>query len=409
MLKKMIPGKNGYDIPCLMNIEEGNKRVVVVCHGFGGSKDSKTVGVFESLPVEYGLGVICFDFPAHGESRASIDKFSVANCVADLSAVVSYVREFSQNAEIVFFSTSFGAFITILYLAERKQPRAKAFLRSAAFRMPQIVKFKFLPEEALPDSEGMVELRVPVAGTVKVPLAFIKELQDYDLYSLCSKATADFFMIHGADDDISPLNDAREFAVLTGAKLKTVTGANHFEYPGGISPAVKEAVNFYRAGLIKSLSIREINEADVSDAVERIWGIFMENEASGCSIEAAIGLKKLLDKKYKRCEVRAIGAFENDKLFGGVLLKKDMSKLFLIEIDKQHQGCGVVQMLFDAVLKSCTCESISAFVPSFAANMYRDLGFAASSEPVNARGLTLVLMKYQLGSKRGQLRTDAEI
>lgn len=395
----MIPGKNGYDIPCLLNINGTERIVVVICHGFGGSKDSKTAGVFEAIQPEHSLGAICFDFPSHGDSPASIKKLSVANCVSDLSAVVAYSKNLAPKAEIVFFATSFGAFITLIYLAELKDPLSKAYLRSAALRMPQILINNFLPDGNKPDADGIVELKLPMVGTVKVTADFIDELQNYDLFKSCNMVMAKLFLLHGGKDNISPVSDAHKFAELTGALLKEIPEAGHFECPGGIMQAVMEAVDFYRADMLKNFSIKEIDKDSVPDAIDALWNIFMQSEASKCSIKATIGLKKMLEKEHKNNGIRATGAFAGETLIGGVLLREDMSKLLLLEVDNAHQGCGVAQTLLDTLLKSCG-ESISVYVPSFALNMYRDLGFVASADPVNVDGLKLVPMVYQINTKK---------
>ena len=62
-----IKSKHGYDIPC-NSVWNGEKKVLIVCHGFGSSKASPMVQALEEYMPKRGIGVFAFDFPAHGES-----------------------------------------------------------------------------------------------------------------------------------------------------------------------------------------------------------------------------------------------------------------------------------------------------------------------------------------------------
>ena len=62
-----LPSRRGDRIPCHDNWE-GQSRVVIVCHGFGSSKESPMVQALHRALPERGIGVWSFDFPAHGDS-----------------------------------------------------------------------------------------------------------------------------------------------------------------------------------------------------------------------------------------------------------------------------------------------------------------------------------------------------
>ena len=51
----------------------------------------------------------------------------IGNCIRDLSAVERHLRGLAPNAEIAYFSSSFGAYVNLLYLAEEEHSKADHF------------------------------------------------------------------------------------------------------------------------------------------------------------------------------------------------------------------------------------------------------------------------------------------
>lgn len=136
MKKETIRGLNGYDIPCLNNLSGGERMAVIISHGFGSSKESPTAQAIAAALPEHGIGTYSFDFPAHGDSPVEGEQLRICNCLNDLAAVEAHVRELMPEADIAYFSSSFGAYINLIYLATRTHVGKKSFLRCAAVDMP---------------------------------------------------------------------------------------------------------------------------------------------------------------------------------------------------------------------------------------------------------------------------------
>ena len=81
-----IDGPHGWPIACRLDWD-GQERVVVVCHGFGSSKDSIMGQALARTAPGRCLGVLRFDFPAHGDSPVWEDGLRVPYCLDDLAAV----------------------------------------------------------------------------------------------------------------------------------------------------------------------------------------------------------------------------------------------------------------------------------------------------------------------------------
>ena len=92
----------GYEIPCTFSIGRENTKACVVAHGFGSSKESPTVQMLLKALPEQGIGVVAFDFPAHGESRVDGEYLRVPNCTADLADVEALARTLAPEPSVLF-------------------------------------------------------------------------------------------------------------------------------------------------------------------------------------------------------------------------------------------------------------------------------------------------------------------
>ena len=67
---KKLKKENGMIVPCLMEIPEGAKQIVIYVHGFESRKECDTARLLqERLPKE-GIGAVSYDQPGHGEEEA---------------------------------------------------------------------------------------------------------------------------------------------------------------------------------------------------------------------------------------------------------------------------------------------------------------------------------------------------
>lgn len=173
-----------------------------------------------------GIGVYSFDFPAHGDSP--VWDLRVPYCIDDLETVEEHVRAIAPKVRIGYFASSFGAYITLLYLSRGVHWGDRAFLRSAAVAMPRLVD-TWVGDKArahmakqgyfVPDYDYVREMRVTPA--------FLQDLADYDVFKRYRKDTVNLFMVHGGRDSVAPPEAAREFAEKFGATLLELPYGEH--------------------------------------------------------------------------------------------------------------------------------------------------------------------------------------
>ncbi|MEG1999837.1 MAG: alpha/beta fold hydrolase [Evtepia sp.] len=232
-------------IPCTVQLND-EKKVVIICHGFGSSRKSPTVLALEQELPHHGIGSCSFDFPGHGENRAS--DLRIPNCLNDLGEVEAFVHAQQPKAEICYFASSFGAYILLTYLATRKHFGQKAFLRSAAVSMPKL----FLEEWMTPalqeviDKNGCLVLK-DYPQEMCVSKAFLSDLEETDVFELYHKEYARLFMIHGGEDVVASPQDAERFAKQSGAQFyKVEKGAHQLMGVGELETVLSCATTFFK-------------------------------------------------------------------------------------------------------------------------------------------------------------------
>jgi hypothetical protein len=242
-----VLGKNGYKIPCVSAIGGQEKMVCIISHGFGSSKESVTaVMLLESLP-KAGIGAIAFDFPAHGSSPVDGDQLRIETCLQDLADVEAYVHAAAPQAEVVYFSSSFGAYLNLQYLSGGRGTGEKSFLRSAAVNMPQLFLNPTKEEQDQLDQAGYLMLE-GYTRPIKLTAAFLQDLASHDLFQ-CNRVGGDkICMIHGEADETILIQHARRFACQFHIPLTVVPGGDHsLSVPGAPEQVLALALRFFQS------------------------------------------------------------------------------------------------------------------------------------------------------------------
>lgn len=239
--RTMIRSRAGYDIPLRYNIEGDEDKVLVMAHGFTSSKESPTVTMMmQKLPAE-NVGVMSFDFPAHGESPADGRELRLKNCISDLDTVAGFAKSKAPCADVILFGSSFGAYVALLYITEMNGAEGekttvdgsgiRAFFRSAAVNMPVLF-----------DGEEGSSHRY---SDMIVTSDFISDLRSNDLFTKFIRGDADLKMIHGTADEVIDYKKAEVFAEREGIELIAIKNGDHrLSIPGAPERVLSETVKF---------------------------------------------------------------------------------------------------------------------------------------------------------------------
>lgn len=220
--------------------DKGVKEVVIACHGFLGNKNSSVIEAIGKELIKHNIGVVTFDFPAHGKSDAKDTDLRVENCIQDIVDVENYVKEKYGDVKLSIFATSFGGYITLLKLFRYKTKYNHIMLRAPAIKMDEILRENIFKDEFQKfEEEG--KLRFGFKRPMDVPYAFYEDLTKnkvLDLFDLDQKIS----IIQGNKDEIAPIKDTYEFKSKNDdlISIEEIDGALHrMKNPGNLEQVVE--------------------------------------------------------------------------------------------------------------------------------------------------------------------------
>lgn len=160
------------------------KQVVIGVHGFCGDKESSVlVALAEQLNKTGGV-LVTFDLPYHGENT-NTSPIDLNTCINSIGIILSYVKKLYKNMPISFFSTSFGAYLTIVYLSNHDEKLSKIILRAPAIFMGETLKHILLDENKI--SLETLKSNPVVFGyekTLTITYKFLNDLMNLNLADL---------------------------------------------------------------------------------------------------------------------------------------------------------------------------------------------------------------------------------
>lgn len=237
-----IEGSNDYKIPCKVWESKNTNRVIVACHGFASNKESGAISMLAENMIKKNTTVIAFDLPGHGESEVDGDYFSVKNCLNDFKEVINYVKEKYPNAKINIFSSSFGAYLTLLLLTQTEETYENVILRCPAIKMDECFKEGILENRKFEKEDCII---VGYERKLKVNYDFYYELTQNKLFDIFKNTNQRILIIHGDSDTTAPTTDSINFAKKFDIPIKLVKGADHrFKKPGELEEVIKLTEKF---------------------------------------------------------------------------------------------------------------------------------------------------------------------
>lgn len=218
--------KSQYDIRCKLYTpdDEHISHVIIGVHGFAGDKESSMLEKLATALSLHSKALICFDFPAHGDSPVGEEMLTVKNCKRDLCAVVEYVSNRYPNANKSLFATSFGGYISLL--CADKLAKMPFILRAPAATMPKVLLENVLnvsPEEF----KRREVINCGFERPIQLPYSFYEDVSSQETVGN-KQITSPILIIHGDRDDIVPLSDIEVFAASqNNVTLQILHGADH--------------------------------------------------------------------------------------------------------------------------------------------------------------------------------------
>ncbi len=249
MEKNFDINEQGFSVRCKLYYNKdihAVKHVVLALYGFGGNKDNNPVAKFaEKITTKYkGYGVICFDWPCHGQDARN--KLILSECITYLELVIKYAKKELKAETLYDYAVSFGSYITLKYIAENGNPFNKIALRSTAVNLYKIMDGTMSDDDRAKLARGK-EVLHGYDRKIKLNQEFLDDLKASDITkNEYFDYADDILMIHGTKDDMAPFEDAQKFADENVIELIPVEKADHpFSNPKYMDFAIQKIIEFF--------------------------------------------------------------------------------------------------------------------------------------------------------------------
>jgi GNAT superfamily N-acetyltransferase len=154
------------------------------------------------------------------------------------------------------------------------------------------------------------------------------------------------------------------------------------------------------------MTIRELSEIDIRDALELVWTVFSEFEApeydpEGINVFREYIAYDSISEMLSAGTMHVWGSFEGDVLTG-VIATRGPGHISLFFVRKEYQRRGIARTLFAVVEQYCrnlNLNSITVNSSPYAVAAYRRLGFVDTGLETVTNGMRFTPMRYNISPK----------
>ncbi|MGI8604795.1 MAG: alpha/beta hydrolase [Verrucomicrobiales bacterium] len=208
--------------------------VVVIGHGVTAHLDRPFVKALAEGIAAAGLHALRFSFSGNGDSEGRFQDSCISKELDDLGAIILTLTKAGYS--VSYAGHSMGGAVGVIYAAHDTRIRHLISL-AGMVRTKRFAETEF--GMAAPD-EGFMwdDPNCPLSST------FMNDLRTIETVAPTIKqVTVPVLLVHGADDDLVPLDEAREIFALANEpkELIELPGANHV-FAGAAQPGMVEAV-----------------------------------------------------------------------------------------------------------------------------------------------------------------------
>jgi len=224
--KLRYPNQKGLKLAGLLYSGPDFGTVVIVCHGFTGSKEGggRAVTMAEELG-RIGYAALLMDFSGCGESEGDFTAVSLSGHINDINSTVDFCFETGFN-RVITVGRSFGGSAV---LCQGGSDWRVAGVCSWAAPMDLTGVFSIFRQRAAEIEGNLVPLSGE-AGTVYINKGFLTDLELHDVTGqVAMLAPRPLLVIHGSSDAVVPVENVHVIYKAAGEpkEIKIIPGADH--------------------------------------------------------------------------------------------------------------------------------------------------------------------------------------
>lgn len=201
--------------------------IVVLCHGFSSSKDSKTHTNLSKILNEDNISIFRFDFFGHGESEGNFEDVTISKAVDNILNAVKFLRNKGYK-KIGLFGSSFGG-ISSIVAASKLKGLIFLTLKSPVSDFLEVEnKTKTKKEIEEWKKRGYTSYFSSDGTKLKLKYSFFEDFKNNNGYECAKKINVPTLIVHGDCDETVPLEQSRKTCkLMKNCRLKVIKGSDH--------------------------------------------------------------------------------------------------------------------------------------------------------------------------------------
>lgn len=216
----------GLRLAGLLHSTENKGPVLIVCHGFTGSKEGggRALEMAEELGKK-GYATLLFNFSGCGDSEGDFADISLTGQIKDLNSSVDFCLA-KGFEKIILTGRSFGGTTALCQAGADRRVAGVCTWAAPSEPLNLFQGRRGVPQE---EKNGLTPL-TGEQGTVRVRESFFTDLQQHDVYGQAALvAPRPLLVVHGSSDNVVPAWNARAIYGAAGEpkKIRIVEGADH--------------------------------------------------------------------------------------------------------------------------------------------------------------------------------------
>ncbi|KAI7725652.1 hypothetical protein M8C21_001677 [Ambrosia artemisiifolia] len=226
----VIQNNHGEKLVGLLH-ETGSKEIVILCHGFQGTKEYSMMKELAFGLEKHGISAFRFDFSGNGESEGVFEFGNYRKEVDDLQAVIQHFTAENRIVSAI-LGHSKGGNVVVLYASLHHDVHTVVNV-SGRYKMDDRGIEERLGKDYLErvKKDGFIDIKSKKGELLlRVTEESLMERLNTNMHEAGLKVDQDckVLTVHGSDDEVIPVDNALEFAkIIPNHELRIIEGANH--------------------------------------------------------------------------------------------------------------------------------------------------------------------------------------
>ncbi len=203
------------------------KPIIIICHGFSGSKNSRICIMLEKVLCKRKLSTFRFDFFGHGESGGKFEDVTVSEGVDDILSAIKYLKK-QRYKKLGLIGISFGGNAGIMAASKTNDIFILALLSPVSDYEEREYGIKSREELEEWKNKGYRYYAGSHGRKLRLNYTFFEDFKKNKGYEAARKIKIPVFIVHGNKDENVSVEQSKKTAnLIKNCKIEIIENADH--------------------------------------------------------------------------------------------------------------------------------------------------------------------------------------